>query len=382
MVGTPEDRLRHAPLEPADWPALVEVLSACFGITPDRWDSFRRRIGDANLRTARVGGRVVGGLGVYRMGQVFGGRSVGLGGFAGVGVAAEHRGSGVAAAMMGSALAALRDEGVPLAGLYASTQRLYRSVGFEQAGSRVGWRVPLRAVGIADRSVGVERVEDADRVRPLYRPVHGNLDRNDAIWDRILRGQGERILVYRVGDEGYAVLGTEGTGLHYDVLVRDWQAHTPAAARRLWTLLADHSSLGEHARWQGAAVDAMGAHLSEQAATVTGTMRWMIRVLDVPGAFAARGWDHDGEIDLHVEDALFPENAGAWRVRVADGRAEVARGGTGALRCGARGLAPLYTGFYDAPTLRRLGWIDGDDASVRAAARLFAGPEPWMSEMY
>ncbi|MDP2307793.1 MAG: GNAT family N-acetyltransferase [Pseudomonadota bacterium] len=379
--------IRHAPLDPNDWPDLARVLGSCFGIPAEKWDSFRSRLGDDNLRVAHVGGQVAGGLGIYRMGQVFGGRSVPLGGLAGVGIAAEHRGAGVAGAMVGDTLRALRDDGVPLAGLYASTQRLYRSIGFEQAGNRVAWKVGLRAIDVLDRTLPVTRVEGADALRPLYHPTHGNLDRSAAIWERITRPRGAESWCYRVGDEGYAVLGTEPSGVsdfHFHVLVRDWQAHTPAAARRLWTLLADHSSLGTEARWFGAASDPRIAHLSEQAAEIIGLQRWMIRILDVAGALTARGWPAhvSGELHLDIDDPLFSENAGRWVVEVAEGRAHVARGGSGSLKLGIRGLAPLYTGFYDPGVLAELGWVQGDAATLRTAARLFASPEPWMSEMY
>jgi len=354
-------------------------------MAPDRWDSFRDRLGDANFRVVHVGGELAGGLGIYRMGQLFGGRSVGLGGLAGVGIAAEHRGAGVAAAMVGEALRALREDGVPLAGLYASTQRLYRSVGFEQAGNRVAWRVGLRAIDVTERALPVVRVDGAADLRPLYRPEHGNLDRNDAIWARIAQpGGGGEVLCYRLGDEGYAVLNKESTGLHYHVIMRDWQAHTARAQRRLWTLLADHSSLGVEARWFGAASDPMVAHLSEQPAEISGVQRWMIRVLDLPAALAARGWPvHlDGELHLDVSDPLLPENAGRWVLRVAGGRAEVVRGGKGLFKLGIRALAPLYTGYFEPSALVRLGWAEADTDSLTTAARLFASPEPWMAEMY
>jgi predicted acetyltransferase len=374
--------MRHAVLDPAEWPALATLLGECFGIPADRWGSFRQRIGDANFRTVHVDGTLAGGLGVYRTGQVFGGRSVPLGGLAGVGVAPEHRGAGVAAEMVASTLEALRDDGVPLAGLYASTQRLYRSVGFEQAGNRVDYEVPLRAIGVGDRNARVERVQAAEIV-PLYQPVHGNLDRSPALWDRILHPNQGESWAFRVGNDGYAVLGQEASNKHYDVLVRDWQAHTPRAARRLWTLLADHSSLRVNARWCGPAVDPRLAHLPEQSWKIAGQHRWMLRILDVPGVLTARGWPAgEGELHLDVSDPILQANTGPWVLTVADGRAEVHPGGRGDLRTGIAGLAPLYSGLFDPATLRRIGWIDGPDDAIATATRLFAGPEPWMPEMY
>ncbi|MFZ5482358.1 MAG: GNAT family N-acetyltransferase [Myxococcota bacterium] len=367
-------------MQAGDWPALVEVLGRAFNLPdPARWATFRERIGDGNFRVAIDGDTLVGGLGCYPLGQWFGGRSVPMGGLAAVGVAPERRGEGVAARMVADTLRWLRETGRPLAGLYASTQHVYRSVGFEQAGNRVAWSVPLDALHAADRSLVATRVEAPPR--ELYRPAHGNLDRSEAIWQRIAVPREGTRWFYRLGDDGYVVLGHEGDQ-HYDVVVFDHATHTPEAARRFWSLLADHRSLGKNARWFGPANEPLLALLPEMRASAEKLERWMLRVTDVPRALAMRGYAANGVLDLSVDDPLLPENTGRWQLVVQDGEATVSRGGRGTLLCGPRGLGPLYSGLFDAWALRAIGLVDGDDNACAAAARLFGGPEPFMREMY
>jgi predicted acetyltransferase len=109
------------------------LLAQCFDLSPEMPPLFFRRVGTADVRVPRLDGAVAGIAGLYRMGQWFGGRSVPMGGVAGVGVPPERRGQGVARALMVDVLAHLLRTGTPLPTLLASTQGPYRAVGFEQA---------------------------------------------------------------------------------------------------------------------------------------------------------------------------------------------------------------------------------------------------------
>lgn len=369
------------PLEPSDWDAFGPLLSHCFGIPIAAWDLYRRRIGDENFRGAWIDGGLAGGLGVYPIAQWFGGRSVPTGGVAVVGVAPEHRADGVAAALVTASLRELRDRGVPLATLYASTQHVYRSVGFEQAGNQVRYSVPLASIGKQDRALRAVRVEGWEPLAALRRPRHGFLDRRHMLWERIVAPYDVTTHAYAFGDEGYLVYSQERAGdAHARLFVRDWCAHTPAAARRLWSFLADHRSLASEVRWNGPAVEPMLALLPEATWKVERHERWLMRIVDVPAALRARGWPADGEVHLEVRDAVLPDNEGRWILRVEAGEAEVTRGGRGDVRLDVRGLAPLYSGLFDAAALRDLGWLEAAD--VGPVTRLFASPEPWMADMF
>src|SRR5690606_27546009 len=109
-----------------------------------------------------------------------------------VGIAPEFRGRGLARFAMQSLLEELHEDGTPIACLFPSTQRVYRSVGFEQAGSRCRYKLPLGSINLADRELPVTRIEPEAAAR-LFAPVaqerarrsNGNLERSSGLWDRL-----------------------------------------------------------------------------------------------------------------------------------------------------------------------------------------------------
>src|SRR5207237_6924934 len=130
-------------------------------------------IGGDNLRILRDGDARVGGLGIYRFGQWFGGRSVPCAGIAGVGIAPELRGRGLATQMMRRALLDLAQDGPPLSCLYPATLELYRRAGYEVAGGRYEVRVPCSALPRLPRGARIEPIgivggESDARARACY----------------------------------------------------------------------------------------------------------------------------------------------------------------------------------------------------------------------
>jgi predicted acetyltransferase len=111
--------------------------------------------------------------------------------------------------------------------------------------------------------------------------------------------------------------------------------------------------------------------------------RWMLRITDVAAALEQRGYSGaSGELHLDATDSLIAANSGRFVLKVSDGQANVEQGGRGDLKCGVRGLAPLYTGLFRPSVLAQLGWITGTPDSLAAAAKLFGGSEPWMGEYF
>jgi predicted acetyltransferase len=60
----------------------------------------------------------------------------------------------------------------------------------------------------------------------------------------------------------------------------------------------------------------------------------------------------------------------------------VERGGRGELALDVRGLAPLYSSYLAPAQLRTIDFLAGPPAALAAAARIFAGPEPWMADFF
>lgn len=114
----------------------------------------------------RHAGQIAGGLSLYSMGQWFGGQRISMSGIAGVGVAPEYRGMGVATELMRQTVNELYANGVPLSALYAATQELYRKVGYEQAGSYCRFSLPTRSITVSGATTELVR-DHTLLIRPI-----------------------------------------------------------------------------------------------------------------------------------------------------------------------------------------------------------------------
>ncbi len=375
--------------------AFLDTVGRTFHFAEGYWETFKQRIGPENLRTVHVDKRVVGGLGFYATSQWFGGRSIPCAAVAAVGIVPQARGGGAAEYQMRSLLKELRADGIPLACLFASTQQLYRKVGFEQAGSRYGYDLSMSSIGVRDHDLPVTEVplDSSMPFEPVAekraRMTNGNLQRTHGLWERLLQHPTGHQAGYIIGDpadpEGYLIdrycVDHEDVGHLY---IRDMAALTPAAGRRLWTLIAGHRSTIPWVHWCGPAVEPLLCLTADCKKPSVELLRWMVRIVDVPQALTARGYaaDVSGELHLDIRDELLPANNGRFILNVVGGQATVTSGGRGDLKADIRGLAPLYTAFLSPQALKSIGMLDADDQVLRIANNLFAGPEPWMPEIF
>jgi predicted acetyltransferase len=386
---------------------LARVLHRSFAAAQPRAvaDGWLAPCGRESLRVVLRDGAVAGGCAVVPMAQHFGGRPVPTAGIHAVGIDPAHRGRGAARALMRAVLAEARGRGTPLSTLFASSVPLYRSVGYERAGASFRAEVPLASLAPlrgARTDLAVRALDDADRdaVAAIYARTAprqaGHLERNDFAWGRLARAAGDAVLHEWVVARGGEVRGaarwhqtlaaTRGApgGAYYDLELVDLVAADAEAVRSILTLFADHASLGGTARWASGPDDPFLLALPDRAFALSLTDVWMVRVLDLAAAARARGWPAGvaGELHLEVADADLPAHAGRWVLRVADGAAEVERGGAGRLRLDVRGLAPLLTGYLTPHALSAAGWIEAPVEDLDRAAALFAGPLPWLRDRW
>ena len=64
------------------------------------------------------------------------------------------------------------------------------------------------------------------------------------------------------------------------------------------------------------------------------------------------------------------------------GRAQVSRGGSGAVALDERALASLYTGFFSPALLAREAILEGDASSLARLGALFAGSSPSLCDFF
>lgn len=386
------------PANDAELKDFLRIVSQALFFPNANLNEWVRREGKENIRVARRRGRVVGGLIVQKMGQWFGGTSVPMTAVRVVGVAPEHRGGGVASRLMRAALVEMHGDRVSLSTLFPATQPVYRRVGYEQAGVRLRYRMPAGVIDLHDRSLSVRPMElgDDHDVHRLYAErasrTAGNLDRNRWAWQRLLdpppwQTPIHGYLVQRESiAEGYILFSQKpGQPLHKNVIeVADLVAGTADAARQLLTFLADHRSMAEWIHWCGPPVDPLGFTLAEQQTTITERIDWMLRIVDVCGALESRGYPAAIQAELHLEvaDDVLAHNHRRFILEVADGAGRVREGGRGDLHTDIRGLAAMYTGHLSAIDLKTTGYVEGPDNVLAMAAYIFAGPAPWMPDLF
>lgn len=332
------------------------------------------------------------------MGQYTHGVSMPMYGVAGVTVPPEHRGRGYGRELMREAVRAMFDEGFVLSTLYASTQTLYRSVGYEQSGALYEHRVSrgeFAGMRAGDFEVRPLTVDDP-LVRELYGRFaamnNGYLDRGPYVWNRIANHRGTRFEVlgcFRPDQTlaAYASLVQVKEDDDEVVLkVRDLAYVDAFGARALLSLIDRFTTMSKDVLLLGGAPLPLLSLLPQQKFDVRRIEYAMSRVIDVERALRERRYFGAGEVTLEVSDPLIEENNGAFTIE-SDGRGqrEVRRGGaSSALRCrlDVRSLAPLFSSFASASALGALGEIEAAPLARATLDRLFAGPAPALCDFF
>lgn len=341
---------------------------------------------------AYEGTRLVGTVGVLDFEQWFGGRAVRCGGVAGVTVAPDHRGRGLARAMIAEAVGRMRAEGHVVSALYPTTASLYRSLGWEVA----GWWAK-RAVAVADlpRGDGAVTWEPADHADPVLGEVHrtmavgrdgwvvppadwwaatGRRRRSDPTptWSWIGRRQATAVA-------GVVCRHRTSERSLFDLEVDQLVAVDGPALREALAFLGGNGTTADRVVTT-LPERVVASHVAEGSRTRSSyDWPWMLRLVDLPAAVAARGWPAGLHAEVHLDvtgpPVDDPEGAvGRWVLEVDDGRATCEPGGDGTVRLSIGDLAALYAGGVDPAALafdRRLRGADERTASLLRAA--FAG---------
>lgn len=384
-----------------DFQRYGEIAAATFVFPPERAALVFDAVGRQNVRVVRVDGQVAGGMLVTPMGQYFGGKSVPMLGIALVAVAPELRAAGVALELMRAGLRESHAAGGVISTLYPATQTLYRRAGYEQAGTQFSYSLPLGGINLRESARRVRPVVASDdaalrRAYAVWAAQHpGMLDRNEYIWRRVYELRGEKAQGYVVEHdgviEGYlfyfqrAAAPVAGMNLPiYTLHLTDFVAHTPESTRCLLAFLASHRSLVSTVHWSGPPNEPALGCLAEFTATIALRWNWMIRIVNVPQALAARGYPPSlsAELHLRVQDDLLTDNTGQWLLRIQHGEPRVERGGRGEIEVDIRGLASLYSGYAGPAALVAQGKLRGPAGGLQSAAEVFGGPLPWMRDMF
>jgi predicted acetyltransferase len=181
--------------------------------------------------------------------------------------------------------------------------------------------------------------------------------------------------------EGFAAYRWADGGNH-ELFVERVHAATPGALRALWSVIASNASVARTVRGLTAPGDPFWWLTRERDATVSRRSMWMLRVVDVPAAIAARGFPSavSASVPLEIRDRARRANAGSWQLTVARGSGTLIQNDGGSsprITLGARGLAALYAGTPVA-ALRLAGLASGGSPDGDAALDAAFAATPYM----
>jgi predicted acetyltransferase len=355
-----------------------------------------------DMRCAFVDGRLVATSGERRFTQWFGGRELAMSGIWGVATLPEHRGRGLASAVVMDLLRGARERGDPLTALYPAILQPYRRLGYALGGSYVTHEVRIDDLPELRSNRSVEPYDaerDLEDVRACYRRAmsahNGPIDSDDPWWwtDRILsHWQADavhRVVVVRgdEGVEGYLSFVQEAHEGSLDVSFRleckHFVASTPDAYRALLAYVRGFAGVGQALRFTGRPDDPMSHLVEVQRLRLESSYRWMLRLLDVPKALAQRGYPPvSGALAFEVDDPHFEDNRGPWRLEATDGDVHVESTDRAGLTIDVRALSAMFTGFLAPSDAARLGWLPPDADAVAFLSALFRGPAPFMLDFF
>ncbi len=379
-----------------------DVLQSAFGSPP----ALRQRFSSiARLELylcAYEGDRIVATSMSHPLEQFFGSRGVPCAGIAAVAVRPDTRGKGTGGALVAELIRQRREAGDVISSLYPATVAVYRKLGYEIAGVFTELAAPLRALPrTGGEGIELDTTRDDSRLADVracfrkYAPQHSGpvWFEDEGSWrHRTLQMSNPDVVPHVVvatgpdGAEGYACYGRgERAGFGIDPACTHLVALTRRAAAALLGYFGGFHSIGAEVTWHGSPNDPLALLLAEsRSVTQKSEFRWMNRILDVPRALEARGYGLvEGECVIAVEDALFPDNAGPFRIEASGGKVAVTReDGPAPDPIPVGMLTALYTGYLSAHDLVRLGALRPDDPAVPVLGSLFAGPPPWSPDFF
>lgn len=311
-------------------------------------------------------------------------------------VRTTHRRRGVLKRLMTDALTRAHRDGIPLAALTASEATIYGRFGFGIATRRRGVTLATLPAPSWHREVeprmALVSPADALTIRDeVFARIHASTRGShlrphtyttflSGAWDvdKEAPVSGLRVAVHTDAEGAPdGVVSYVMNEADESAQVRDLLAVDAEAELALWQFLGS-IDLVKKVTWRNLSPTSPleWALTDPRRVTTTGVedFTWL-RVLDVPAALAARGWEADGSVEFSVTDPMgFAE--GAWRVTVADHTADVTPLDAAAVRVDVTALASLYMGLVDASTLAVAGLIEGPADGIDALARLFRTAVP------
>jgi predicted acetyltransferase len=389
------------PLDPRpftvdDLPEIERFLVRAFAeADPSGWAIDRSLFEPDRSLAVREDGELIGTTWIQSLRVAVPGGVRPVAGVTGVAVSPVRRRRGVLSALMDRQLADIHARGEALAALWATEPAIYGRFGYGLAapvaaihGERAHLRFPgpepagirlrltdspdterLNAVQVAASRPGTIR-RDATRWRSRLDDRPEQRDGASALAVVLAEATDGADLVHNGGAEGYGLYRTRRdrreTGPDGVVEVIELVAATARALRSLWRYVSS-LDLTEAVTAHGLAVDDPLFHLVDDPEQLEFRVMdgLFVRLVDLPGALAGRGYRHPAAAAVEVVDDHCPWNAGRWRIDVSPDGVSCERTAAPAdLTLSAAELGAAYLGGPTLRTLALAGRVDEHSPGV------------------
>jgi len=299
---------------------------------------------------------------------------------AGVAVLPEFRMSGVGGAMMKWALKHFREEGIPMASLYAFRESYYRNFGYEVCGSRVKTTLPNSRYPKIKPELPIRRLnlDEIAAIKPCYDAFchqrSGMNIRTDNHWSRVL---GKDISIYAAGDPVEA----------YILVNHQWQFwEGQSVSEFVWTSRRGYDAIVSvlcgiginktSVDWYEPSDSPYLYRYEDQGVKHQIERLVMYRATDVKACLEALKPDHSGTFSITIQDDLIPENRGPWRVEFSPNSVKVAPTESGEIEIPIRHFVQALLGEPSLADLARNDLINVKSLKAMQAAELLLPPNP------
>ena len=324
----------------------------------------------------------------------FGGSAVPTSGIAGVAVTAERRGEKLLDDLFRVALDdGFRERGEVVSTLFATAPGIYRKFGYELFASYDTVEIPSSALAGVRPGDGVRTRRatpaDFDAVREVYdawaAAQNGPLTRRGPSFPTDAEGfidafTGVTLAVDDAGEVvGFASWERgQGFGDSSTLEVSDLLALSADAHRALWRVLGSFGTVVGQVRVCTSGDDLARLTLPSAHWKVVARWPYMLRVHDVPGAFAAREWPVDGEASFTVAGDHVGTTNGSWHLVIDQGKATCTPTPEPAEApvLTPSGLALAWAGAQTCANLRMAGHLSGGGVEKDAALDRVLVPRP------
>jgi len=397
----------YRPLTEDDLEQAVVVESTAFYNKPtsERLDQLREFFPPDWTVGAFVDGRLVADVRTIPMARRINGSATLFGAIGPVACLSAYRRQGHVGKLLRLALERMREQGIPLSGLFTPHDALYARFGWERSEARKQYY--LRPSDIRMRVKGapgtIEAVapDDWQRLDAIYRryagPRNGPLHRVEPWWrQNVLRhweettgglGDNEAFVWKNANgqDEGYLTyysrtMPRTGQFVPWEVVVRDFVSLSGDAYLGLWRHLLAHdiaTRLAVHMPLDDPFADLVEDPRKVELPRAEGPM---IRVVDVERALSRRPLvgSRPASFTMRVTDPAAPWNEGVWRIDAGEGQVQVERKDADAdVELNVGTLAPLYTGFMRPDVAAGVGLLKVNRAEALEDMReVFAVTHP------